>query len=146
MEFHVTEKKLLRKIHKNLCSIHGSATVDRSTVGAWARRVTAFETWKTELHALPCSVRPVTAVTPKMLHCADTIMYKDRYTGYGRNSELIINMNNILLRVLNDNFSTLQFTIVLKFVSHCFTFCLQCLLGGHHPPECTGAHELRNCT
>lgn len=67
MEFHVSEKKLLGKIHKNLCSVHGSATVDRSTVGAWARRVTAFETWKTELHALPCSVHPVTAVKPKML-------------------------------------------------------------------------------
>ena len=60
-----------------------------------------------------------------------------------RNIELIINKNNILLKVINENFSTLQFTGVLKVVLHCFTFCVLCLLGGHHPPECRGVHELR---
>jgi len=52
-------------------------------------------------------------------------------------------MNNILLKVINDNFSTLRFTSVLKVVLHCFAFCVHCLLGGHHPPECKDAHELR---
>ena len=32
------------------------------------------------------------------------------------------------------------------FFLHSFTFCVQCLLGGHHhPPHCTGAQELRSC-
>lgn len=44
MEFLVAEKKSLGNIHKSLCSVHGSATVDRSTVGGWVRRVTPFET------------------------------------------------------------------------------------------------------
>jgi hypothetical protein len=26
-----------------------------------------------------------------------------------------------------------------------FTFCVQCLLGTHRPPECTCAHELGSC-
>ena len=49
-----------------------------------------------------------------MLQCADAVMYEDQYTGSedqytgsGRNNELIIDMNNILLRVINDNFSML---------------------------------------
>jgi len=62
-----------------------------------------------------------------------------------RNSKLILYTNNILLKVINDKFSTLRFTTVLKFVLHCFTFCVQCLLSGHHSPECTDAHELWSC-
>jgi hypothetical protein len=68
-----------------------------------------------------------------------------KYTRSGRNSELIINTNNILLKVINDNFGMLQFTAVLAFLLYCFTFCIEYLLGGHHPPECTGAHELESC-
>jgi len=67
-------------------------------------------------------------------------------TGCGRNSELIINKNNILLKVIDTNFSTSQFTMVLNFFLHSFTFCVQCLLGGHHPSQCKGAHELRGYT
>ena len=67
--------------------------------------------------------------------------------GCGRNSELIINKNNILLKIIDTSFSTSQFTMALNFFFflHSFTFCVQCLLGGHHPPQCTGAHELRSC-
>jgi len=43
MEFLVAVKKSLGNIHKKLSSVCGSATVDRSTVGGWARRVTPFE-------------------------------------------------------------------------------------------------------
>jgi hypothetical protein len=44
----------------------------------------------------------------------------DRYMavihrGCGRNSGLIINKNNILLKVIYTNFSTSQFTLVLNF-------------------------------
>jgi len=35
--------------------------------------------------------------------------------GCGRNSELIINKNNILLKVIDTNFGTSQFTMVLNF-------------------------------
>ena len=37
------------------------------------------------------------------------------YTGCGRNSELNINKNNILLKVIDTNSSTSQFTMVLNF-------------------------------
>jgi len=56
-------------------------------------------------------------------------------TGCSRNSELLINTNNILLKVININFSMLQVTSVL----HCFyivaLFCVQY----------RGAHEFRTC-
>ena len=65
-------------------------------------------------------------------------------TGCGRNSELIINKNNILLKVIDTNFSTSQFTMVLNFFLHSFTFCVKCLLGDHHPQR-TGAHKFRSC-
>jgi hypothetical protein len=31
---------------------------------------------------------------------------------------------------------------VLKFVVHCFTFCVKCRLGGYHPLECTRVENL----
>ena len=37
------------------------------------------------------------------------------YIWCSRNSELIINKNNILLKVIDTNFSTSQFTTVLNF-------------------------------
>jgi len=36
-------------------------------------------------------------------------------TGCRRNSELIINKNNVLLKVIDINFSTSQFTMVINF-------------------------------
>jgi hypothetical protein len=36
-------------------------------------------------------------------------------TGCGRNSELVINKNNILLNVIDTSFITSQFTMVLNF-------------------------------
>jgi hypothetical protein len=36
--------------------------------------------------------------------------------GCGRNSELIINKNNILLKLIRTKFSTSQFTMVLNFL------------------------------
>ena len=44
------------------------------------------------------------------------IMYQlQRSYRCGRNSELIINKNNILLKVIDTNFSTSQLTMVLNF-------------------------------
>ena len=56
----------------------------------------------------------------KMLCCPYVLFvsswYKEEHnTGCGRNSELIINKNNILLKVIDTNFSTSQFTVVLNF-------------------------------
>jgi hypothetical protein len=48
-------------------------------------------------------------------------------TGCGRNCELIINKNKILLRVICTNFNTSQFTMVLRCFLHSFTFCVQFL-------------------
>jgi hypothetical protein len=80
----------------------------------------------------------------KLVAHLDKLSVMSECTRCRRNSELIIN-KNILLKVIDTNFSTSQFTMVLNFISHSFTFCVQCLLGGHHPPQCTGAHELRSC-
>ena len=68
----------------------------------------------------------------------------ETYTGCGRNNEIITNKNNILLKVIVTNFSTSRFTMLLNSL-HSFTFCVQCLLSGHRPPQCTGTHELRSC-
>jgi hypothetical protein len=50
----------------------------------------------------------------------------EAYTGSGINSEKIINTDNILIKVINDNFSMLQFSIVLKMFLNYFTFFVQC--------------------
>lgn len=50
----------------------------------------------------------------------------ESYTGSGINSEIIINTDNILIKVINDNFSMLQFSIVLKMFLNYFTFFVQC--------------------
>ena len=77
-------------------------------------------------------------------HCFGLeLTYLPLHTGCGRNSELIINKNNILLKVNDTNFSTSRFTMVLNFFLHSFTFCVQCLLGGHHPPQCTRVMKVR---
>ena len=67
------------------------------------------------------------------------------YTESGRNSEQIINTNDILLKVINGNFSTYNLLPCLNLLYIFSLFVYNCLLGGHSPPECTGAHELRSC-
>ena len=47
--------------------------------------------------------------------CVYIYIYTQTYTACGRNSELIINKNNILLKVIDTNFSTSQFTMVFDF-------------------------------
>ena len=51
-------------------------------------------------------------------------MYHNRIflynTGCGRNCELNVNKNNILLKVIDTNFSTSQFTMVLNFFLHTY--------------------------
>jgi len=42
-ELLVAEKESVTNIHKHLFSVYGSATVDRSTVGHWAKRVIASD-------------------------------------------------------------------------------------------------------
>ena len=88
---------------------------------------------------LPCYLR--SAESDAQIYYSLSLFGKS--TESRRNSELIINKNNILLKVIDTTFSTSQFTMVLNFFLHCFTFCVQCLLGGHHPSQCTGAHELK---
>jgi len=41
------------------------------------KRVMASVTGKSQLHDLPCSGHPVTAVSPEMLQCGDAIVCKD---------------------------------------------------------------------
>ncbi|GFG28558.1 hypothetical protein Cfor_11691 [Coptotermes formosanus] len=76
--FLAVEKESVRNIHKPLCIIYGTATVDRSTVSRWATRVTTSEIRKAELCDLPCSGAPVTAVRLEMLQSADAIVREDR--------------------------------------------------------------------
>jgi hypothetical protein len=55
---------------------------------------------------LMCNLRIVQSVSNK---CLTNV----QYTECGRNSELIINKNNILLKVIDTSFITSQFTMVL---------------------------------
>jgi hypothetical protein len=57
--------------------VYGSAAVNRSTVTCWVKGGIASETAKAELHDLPCSGLPVTAVRPEMLQHADAMICKD---------------------------------------------------------------------
>jgi len=41
--YNVVEKQSVINIHKHLFSVYGSATVDRSTVGNWAKQVIASD-------------------------------------------------------------------------------------------------------
>jgi aminoglycoside phosphotransferase len=61
-------------VYRCLRNVCGSAAVNRSTAGQWTKRVTASETGKAELHDLPCSGCPVTAVSPEMLQHAGAII------------------------------------------------------------------------
>lgn len=56
-------------------------------------------------------------------------------TGCGRNSELLINTNNILLKVININISMLQVTIVLNCFYIVALFCV----------KYRSAHKFRTC-
>jgi hypothetical protein len=67
IQFLVAEKESVGNIHKRLCNIYGSATVDGSTAGRWEKRKTASEPGKAGLHGLPRSGRPLIAVRPEML-------------------------------------------------------------------------------
>jgi hypothetical protein len=44
----------------------------------WVTRLTASETGKPQLHGLPRSGRPVTAVSAEIVRCADAIVREDR--------------------------------------------------------------------
>jgi hypothetical protein len=78
VEFLVTENESVGNIYRSLCNVYGSATVDRSNVGRWDKRMTASETGKAALQDLPLSDSPVTAVCTEMLKSADAIIGEDR--------------------------------------------------------------------
>jgi hypothetical protein len=73
-EFFVASEESMTGIHKSLCIVHTNAVVDKSIAGHWVKRVMASETEKVELYDLPHLGRPVAAVSPEMLPCADTIV------------------------------------------------------------------------
>ncbi|GFG38463.1 hypothetical protein Cfor_11209 [Coptotermes formosanus] len=78
IEFLVAKKESIRNIHKCLCNVYGSAMVNRSTAGHWARRMTASKWERQEHHDLPRSGCPVTAVSPEIKQCSDAIIHEDR--------------------------------------------------------------------
>jgi len=79
------------------------------------------------------------ALTPSLVMCGPLIP-AESCKGSCRNSELIINTNKIFIKVINESFSMLKFTVAFKLFLHYFTFCVQCFSGGHDPPECTGVY------
>jgi hypothetical protein len=52
VEFLVAQKESVRNIHKHLCSVYGSAAVNRSMVDFTVKRVMASTTGKSQLHDL----------------------------------------------------------------------------------------------
>jgi transposase len=77
IEFLVHENESVVNIHKRLCAVYGSCSVNRNTVGQWAKRVKASGSTETKLRDLPSAGRPATASTPDMLNCADAIICAD---------------------------------------------------------------------
>lgn len=53
--------------------------VNESTVGYWTKRMTVSETGEVDVHDLPFSGHPVTAVSPVMLQCADAIICENQH-------------------------------------------------------------------
>jgi hypothetical protein len=84
IDFFVAEKESVRYICKHLCNVYGSATVDRNTVGRWAKSVSFFETSQAHLPRSGCNV---TAVWPEMLaacfvrHCPRGSTHHNPTTG-----------------------------------------------------------------
>jgi len=78
IEFLVVEKESVENIHKRLCAVYGSFSVDRSTAGRCVQRVKASESGETDLHDRPQSGCPATATSPDMLQRANDIIHADR--------------------------------------------------------------------
>ena len=76
-DYIVADKASVLHIHKRLCSVCGSAAVDRSTVCRWVKRVTASETGKAEIHDQPRSGHSVGTVSPERLQDANAIVRED---------------------------------------------------------------------
>jgi hypothetical protein len=53
IEFLVAENESMGNMHRRLCNVYRSATVDRSSVACGTKRVMASEAGKAELHDLP---------------------------------------------------------------------------------------------
>jgi hypothetical protein len=77
-EFLVANEESMTSIHKSLYIVHTNAVDDRSISGHWVKRVMASETENVGLYDLPHSGRPVAAVGPEMLPCADAIVWKEQ--------------------------------------------------------------------
>ena len=77
IEFLVAEKESVGNIHKQLCAVYGSCTVDRSTVEHWDQRVKASGSGETELHVQLWSGHPATATSQDMLQRANGIIHAD---------------------------------------------------------------------
>jgi hypothetical protein len=60
-----------------------------------------------------CSDKPVADWYDSVMYCD---CFLNLYTERGRNSELVINKNKILPKVIGTNFRTSQFTVVLNFL------------------------------
>jgi hypothetical protein len=54
-----------------------SHAFNRSTLGHWVKKIAVSKTGNAELHHLPHSDRPVTAVSPDALQYADAISRED---------------------------------------------------------------------
>lgn len=54
-KFLAGEKESVRNSHTHLCNVYESVTINRSTVGPWAKILAASKTGKSEFHDLPQS-------------------------------------------------------------------------------------------
>ena len=81
---------------------------------AWLSRT--FAALKAALH---CQKQGI--VVLKMWLNLDAVVWKDYFTGCGRNNELILNTNKILLKVIKINFSTHNLLLWLN----CFCIYVQ---------------------
>ena len=90
--------------------------------------------WASWNHATRSTDTNRPSISAKCMSSGTTLsftLFTKTCTGCGRNSELIINKNNILLKIIDTNFTTSQFTMVLNFF---LQFHFLCTMSFRWPP------------
>jgi len=105
IEFLTLEKETVGAIHKRLQMVYGDDTVDRSTVGRWARR-TATEKGHADVHDRPRCGRPQSARTEATIEKANDIIMEDRrVTVTGLSLKLDVGEATVCRIIMNLGFS-----------------------------------------
>ena len=108
-------------IHKPMCAVYRSFSVNRSTVGSWDQRVKASGSGERERHDRSRSGHPATATSPNMFQCADGIIHMDRH----------ITNRQLAIQLSVNNGSTMVIIDALDYLKVCARWVRQNLTPEH---------------